>query len=158
RSTSVVFPVPDGADTMNSSPRRAGPASRDAPAGALLNVLHLFAHLFELGLRRNDQLGDPQAVRLPAARIDLAVHLLQQEIELAAARLVAVAQDAPMRHVGPEPRDLFADIRSARRADDLLGDHRLIHRQLLADFPHALMEPGLECGPPLLRGFAQTLD
>src|SRR5579872_5712674 len=88
RSTSVVFPAPDGADTMNSSP--------------LLNVLDLFPHLLQLGLRGDDQLGHLEAVGLRAHRVDLAVHLLQQEIELAAARFGAVRQRLPVRHVAAE--------------------------------------------------------
>ena len=42
RSTSVVLPVPDGAETMNSSP----------PRGSLFDILDLLAHPLELGLRR----------------------------------------------------------------------------------------------------------
>ena len=40
RSTTVVLPVPDGADTMKSR-----------PAARSLDILHLLAHLLELGLR-----------------------------------------------------------------------------------------------------------
>src|SRR5205809_4975429 len=112
RSTSVVLPVPDGADTMNRRPRRL-PSTGALAAGALLNVLHLLAHLFELRLGRNDQFRDPEAVSLRADRVDLAIHLLQQEVELAAAGLVAVAQRVPVCDVCPEARDLFADVGSA---------------------------------------------
>ena len=42
RSTSVVFPVPDGADTINSRPRRPGTS---------FDILDLLPHLLELGLR-----------------------------------------------------------------------------------------------------------
>src|SRR6188474_3039797 len=71
RSTSVVFPVPEAADTMNSRPRRGA-----AWPAASLDILHLLAHLLELRLGRDDQFGDIHAVGLRADRIDLAVHLL----------------------------------------------------------------------------------
>ena len=47
RSTSVVLPAPEGAETMNRRP--------------LLNVLDLLAHLLELGFCRNDELRDAKA-------------------------------------------------------------------------------------------------
>ena len=45
RSTTVVLPAPDGADTTNSRPRRP-----------LLDILHLLAHLLELRLDADDEL------------------------------------------------------------------------------------------------------
>jgi len=63
-STSVVFPVPDGAETMNSRPR-------------LLNILHLLAHLLELRLCVDDQLRDAQSVGFRPDGVHLTVHLLQ---------------------------------------------------------------------------------
>src|SRR5438552_947343 len=77
RSTSVVLPAPDGAETMKSSPRRPEP---------LLDILDLLAHLLELRLRGDHELGHAQTVGLRAHRVDLAVHLLQQKVELAPAR------------------------------------------------------------------------
>src|SRR5437764_1323877 len=107
RSTSVVLPVPDGAETMNSSPRGR------AASVALLDILDLLAHLLELRLGRDDEFRNPQAVGLRADRVDLAVHLLEQEIELASARLVAVAERAPVGHVSPEAGHFLADVRPA---------------------------------------------
>ena len=46
RSTTVVLPVPDGAETTNSRPRRAA---------ALLDILHLLADALELGLGGDDE-------------------------------------------------------------------------------------------------------
>src|SRR5258708_675624 len=94
RSTSVVLPVPDGADTMNRWPR------------PLLDILNLFAHLLELGLRRNDQLRHMQAVGFRAHGVDLAVHLLEQEVQLAAAGLRTIGKRHPVRHVSAEAHDL----------------------------------------------------
>src|SRR3954468_8877585 len=91
-STMVVLPVREGADTMNSSPRLAGCAGASWP---LFDILDLLAHLLELRLRVDDQLGDAQAVGLRSNRVDLAVHLLQQEIELAPARFGALGERIP---------------------------------------------------------------
>src|SRR3954467_15756165 len=100
---------------MNSSPRRPAARSGSRPAGvALLNVLHLLAELLELRLRGNDQFGNPEAVSLGSDGVDLPVHLLAQEIQLASARLVAVAQGVPVGDVGAEAGHLFADVRPAR--------------------------------------------
>src|SRR5687767_5924949 len=99
RSTSVVLPVPDGADTMKSSPRR------------LLDILNLLPHALEFRLRLDDQLRDVQSVGLGPDRVDLAVHLLQQKIELAAARFRARGQRRPVREVAAKPRHFFSDVR-----------------------------------------------
>src|SRR5687768_3074659 len=111
RSTSVVLPVPDGAETMNSRPRRCaadGPWSAGALAEAgLLDILDLLAHLFEFGLGVDDQLRDAQAVGLRTDGVDFAVHLLQEEIELAPAGLGSTGQRGPVRQVGAETRHLF---------------------------------------------------
>src|SRR5439155_14473242 len=85
-STSVVFPVPEGADTINSRPRFASCAG----ARGLFDILDLLTHLLELRLRVDDQLRHAQAVGLRSDRVHLAVHLLQQEIELASARFGAL--------------------------------------------------------------------
>src|SRR3989442_14937204 len=61
RSTRVVLPVPDGADTMNRRPRCLLPEST---LPALLDILDLLAHLLELGLCRDDHLRDAQPVGL----------------------------------------------------------------------------------------------
>src|SRR5947199_10527001 len=95
RSTSVVLPAPDGAETMKSRPR------------PLLGILDLLAHLLELRLRRDHELGHAQAVGFRAHRVDLAIPLLKEEVELAAARLRTVDERAPVRHVAAEAPDLF---------------------------------------------------
>src|SRR5947207_12880814 len=95
RSTSVVLPAPEGADTMNSRPR------------PLLGILDLLAHLLELRFGGDDELGNAQAVSFRAHRVDLAVHLLEQEIELPTARFGAVGQRDPMGDVPAEALHLF---------------------------------------------------
>src|SRR4051812_22249789 len=118
RSTSVVLPVPDGADTMNRSPH------------ASLDILDLLAQLLELGLRRDDQLRDADTVGLGPDGVDLAIHLLQQEVQLAAARFRAVAEGVPVHEVRLEAGDLLADVRPRRRAHDLRSQRPAIHRHV----------------------------
>src|SRR5688572_14854239 len=88
-STSVVLPVPDGADTMKSRPQLwALPAACSrGDDTASLDILHLFAHPLELRFRLDDQLGHVEPVRLRTDGVDLAVHFLEKKIELAPARL-----------------------------------------------------------------------
>src|SRR5262245_9598524 len=124
RSTSVVFPVPEGADTINNSPR--------LPTG-LFDILHLLAHALELRLGIDDELRDAHTVGLGADGVDLAVHLLQQEIQLATTGLIALDEHHPMRQVSPESRDLLGDVGTLCGSDDLLRDHGLIDWQLEAD-------------------------
>src|SRR6266481_662627 len=95
RSTIVVLPAPDGAETMKSRPR------------LLLDILHLLAHLLELGLGGDDQLGDAEAVGLRADGIDLPIHFLQQEVELSTAGFDRPAQRHPVRRVAAKPLDLL---------------------------------------------------
>src|SRR4051794_12648312 len=71
RSTSVVLPVPDGAETTKTCPRLS------------LDILDLLPHLLEFGFRGHDEFRNRLAVGLRADGVDLAVHFLQQEIQLA---------------------------------------------------------------------------
>src|SRR5262245_45298405 len=105
RSTIVVLPVPDGAETMNSSP----PPPCTWLGGRLFDILDLLAHPLELRLGVDDEFRNAQAVGLGADGVDLPVHLLQQKIQLASARFVAVHERGPVRQVRPEPGHLFAD-------------------------------------------------
>src|SRR3712207_7261060 len=66
---------------------------RRPPRSTLFPYTTLFRS--ELRLGGDDQAGDGLPVRLRPRRIDLAVHLLDQEVELAPARLGAVAQTPP---------------------------------------------------------------
>src|SRR5512139_3134607 len=107
RSTTVVLPAPEGAETTNSCPRLA-----------LFDILHLLPHLLELRLDADDRLGDAEAVGLGADRVDLAVHLLEEEVQFPAARLGSVRKRRPLLHVSAEPDDLFADVRARGEAHD----------------------------------------
>ena len=71
--------------------------------------------------------GHLQTVGLRADGVDLAVHLLQQEIELAPARLGGAGQRRPVREVAAEAGHFFGDVRALRDAHDLLRKRRLVH-------------------------------
>src|SRR5215471_18160514 len=85
RSTTVVLPVPDGAEMTMSRPR-----------AGLLDILHLLAEPLEFRLGRDDGLRRAQAVDLGSDGVDFAVHFLQQKIQLPAARLRPLGQRLPV--------------------------------------------------------------
>src|SRR3954471_22339310 len=146
RSTSVVLPVPDGAETMKSSPQ------------ALLDILDLLAQLLELRLRRDDQFRHADPVRLGPDGVDLAVHLLQKKIQLPPARLRAVAERIPVHQVGPEPGDLFADVGAGGGAYDLCGQRSAIDRHVGRELEDTLVKPLLEGDAALRRSVCQAFD
>src|SRR5438874_2041573 len=59
-------------------------------APILLDILDLFTHLLQLGLRGDDELRHAKSVRLRSHGVHLPVHFLQQEVEFAPTRLGAV--------------------------------------------------------------------
>src|SRR5688572_24262834 len=68
RVVSVVFPAPDGDETMSGS-------------GPSFDILHLFANALELGLGLDDQMRNRGIRALRTSGVELASDLLQQEIE-----------------------------------------------------------------------------
>src|SRR5258706_16272873 len=79
RLMSVVFPAPDGPEMMNN-----------VPSGwKLLDILDLFADPLDLCFQVYNNGSDVRRARLRAHRVDLAQHLLRQEIELLSRRLLA---------------------------------------------------------------------
>src|SRR5437016_9925283 len=79
RLISVVFPAPEGPETMNK-----------VPSGwKLLDILHLFADPLDLGFQLYHDGSEGRGARLRAHRVDLAQHLLRQKIELLSGRLAA---------------------------------------------------------------------
>src|SRR5262245_56263659 len=123
---------------MNSSPR---PPS--------LDILDLLPHPLELGFRPDDELRPGHAVCLRPDRVDLAIHLLKQEVQLAAAGFAARRQRPPVLEVCPEPGHLLADVRSRRGPYDLLRDHRLVNRQLEAKLANPFVKALFEACPSL---------
>jgi len=111
---------------------------------------------FRLG--GDDELRHVQAVRLRAHRVDLAVHLLEQKVELPSARLRAVGQRRPVRHVGTKPRDLLADVGTRGHPDDLLCDRRLVSLEIGPQLADAVGDPLLHRRATLVGGGGDALD
>src|SRR6266508_1600576 len=101
RWASVVLPAPEGADRMRSSPG----------ARSSFDILHLLAQPLDLRLRRHHDRGDLGALRLRADGVHLAVHLLDEEVELAPGRLGALEQRPRLGEVAPQAGDLLGDVR-----------------------------------------------
>src|SRR5215210_7434885 len=91
---SVVFPAPDGPETMNKVPSE----------WKLLDILYLFADPLELRFQFYDKGPDRRRARLRAHGVDLAEHLLRQEIELLARGLFAFDGLLGLLDVMPQPR------------------------------------------------------
>src|SRR5690606_22303816 len=118
RSTTVVLPVPDGADTTYRRP----PAS----AAVLLDILDLLAHLLQLCLGRHDEFRHSCAFGLGAYCIHLAVHFLQQKVEFAPHGLLAVHHVPPMAGMGPQPHEFLAHVGPGHELHPFLGQQGLI--------------------------------
>src|SRR3954452_21401631 len=100
RLISVVFPAPDGPDTMNN-----------VPSGwKLLDILHLLAYPLDLRFQFYNGGSERRGTRLRAHRIDLAQHLLRKEVELLAARLLRFHRFHCLFDVMREPRQLLGDV------------------------------------------------
>src|SRR6185436_16716284 len=96
----VVFPAPDGPETMNK-----------VPSGwKLLDILYLFADALDLGFQFYNHGPDGRRARLRAHRVDLANHLLREEVELLPRRLAAVDGPLDLIEVMREPGQLLGDV------------------------------------------------
>src|SRR5881275_816153 len=96
RWISVVFPAPDGPDTMNK-----------VPSGwKLLDILHLLAYSLDLGFQFYNDGSEHRGARLGAHGIDLTQHFLREEVELLAGRLLAADGFFDLIDVMRQPRQL----------------------------------------------------
>src|ERR1700679_4298080 len=90
-------------------------------AQVLLKILHLFAGFFDLRFHSQAQISNSLTVPAHPAGlgkqgVGLAIHLLQQKIELLAHLAVGLQQRMKMLDVGAETGDLFFHITA-------LGEH-----------------------------------
>src|SRR5215213_4847910 len=97
---SVVFPAPDGPETMNSVPSE----------WKLLDILYLFADALELRFQFYDKRPDGRRARLRTHGVDLAEHLLGEEVELLARGLASLDRLSGLVEVMPEPGQLLGDV------------------------------------------------
>src|SRR5712691_3568092 len=130
----VVFPAPDGPETMNN-----------VPSGwKLLDILHLLAYPLDLGFQFYNEGAQRRGTRLGSHGVDLPKHLLRKKIELLAGRLVASHRLLRLLDVMCQPRQLFGDVSSFRQQNQLLGDALLAHVGVdqAGDLLYALPESG----------------
>src|SRR5438477_10579728 len=112
RLISVVFPAPEGPDTMNK-----------VPSGwKLLDILHLLAYALDFGLQFYNDASHGRGARLRADGVDLAQHLLREEVELLAGRLAPCDRLLDLIDVVRQPGQLLRDVAFRHREDHLLGD------------------------------------
>src|SRR5437879_9214329 len=125
---SVVLPAPDGADTTNSVPRRP----RRTPA-RLFKILHLLADLLQHALGGQRGLAHLEVVGLGGHRVDLAVQLLDQEVERPAHGTALGAQQRELGEVRAQPRQLLGHValRSEEHTSELQSPMYLVCRLLL---------------------------
>src|SRR6185436_9208587 len=96
----VVFPAPDGPETMNK-----------VPSGwKLLDILYLFADALDLGLQFYNHGPDRRRARLRAHGVDLAQHLLGEEVELLAGGFARADGLLDLVEMMREPRELLGDV------------------------------------------------
>src|SRR5688572_19617784 len=124
RARTVDFPAPDGPETTI----RFGSRS--------LNVLHLLADALDLLLERDHLVHHLRRRRLAADGVDLAGHLLGQEVEPLAARRVPRDRRPRLRHVAAEPLHLLRDVVALDQARDFLVQPRVLQAQARAQAPH----------------------
>src|ERR1051325_2874076 len=89
RLISVVFPAPEGPDTMNK-----------VPSGwKLLDILHLLAYALDFGLQFYNEGPQHRGARLRAHGVDLPQHFLREKVELLAGRLLPPHRLFHLRHM-----------------------------------------------------------
>src|SRR3954451_17673453 len=100
RLMSVVFPAPDGPETINN-----------VPSGwKLLDILDLLADPLDLGFQFYNEGAQRSRARLRAHRVHFAQHFLRQKIELLPRRFAAVDCFLRLFDVMCEPRQLFGHV------------------------------------------------
>src|SRR6059058_435717 len=96
----VVFPAPDGPETMNN-----------VPSGwKLLDILDLLADPLDLGFQFYNEGAQRRGARLRAHRVHFTQHFLRQKIELLARRFSATDRLLRLIYMMSEPRQLLGHI------------------------------------------------
>src|SRR5436189_560536 len=142
RLISVVFPAPEGPETM-----------KRVPSGwKLLDILYLFADPLDLGFQFYNDGSQHRGARLRAHRVDLAQHLLREEVELLAGRLLAADGLLDLLDVMGQPRQLLGDVALLHHEHYFLGDAVLVDLDArgAGDLLHALLIGRQHLGADLL--------
>src|SRR3954447_5650396 len=139
---SVVFPAPEGPETMKS-----------VPSGwKLLDILYLLADPLDLGFQFYNDGPQRRRAGLRAHGVDLAQHLLRQEVELLPRRFLLLDGFGDLLDVVRQPCDLLGDVAALDHHHHFLGDAFLRHLDagLLRDLVDAVAERVQELGADLL--------
>src|SRR5688572_10111670 len=147
-STSFVLPLALSINRFTGSESRATMAtlwlatttlpwptftSRGGAPFCLLKILNLLADLLQRGLGPERRLAHLEIVRLGADCIDLAVQLLQQEVELAAERTALVEQERELRQMRAQARELLGDVGLVRPDGCLREQARVVDRRVVQE-------------------------
>src|SRR5258705_2812248 len=116
RLMSVVFPAPDGPETMNN-----------VPSGwKLLDILDLLADPLDLGFQFYNEGAQRRGARLRAHRVHFAQHLLRQKIELLPRRFSPAHCLLGLIYMVSQPRQLLGHVTLLDHDHHFLGDAILI--------------------------------
>src|SRR5437660_9388667 len=116
RVSSVVFPAPDGPETMNN-----------VPSGwKLLDILDLLADPLDLGFQFYNEGPQRRGARLRAHRVHFAQHFLRQKIELLAGRFTAAHGFFRLLDMVSETRQLLSHVALLDHNHHFLSDTVLI--------------------------------
>src|SRR5258708_2155474 len=116
RLISVVFPAPDGPETMNN-----------VPSGwKLLDILYLLADALYLGFQFDHKHSNVRGARLRAHGVDLTEHLLGEEVQLLAGRLLPCDGLLGLFDVMCQPCQFLGDVSLLDHDRHFLGDPILV--------------------------------
>src|SRR5262245_31690432 len=131
-STKVLFPAPDGPETMKTIPWRSNVKSapmRDSTES--LDVLHLLSQALDFAFGLDHEPCDLELVHLRADGVDLAMGLLQQKLDLLADRAAPREQLPELVQMAAEPDQLLGDVAPLGQVGDFLGDARRVDGRAL---------------------------
>src|SRR3954452_15569722 len=146
---SVVFPAPDGPETMNN-----------VPSGwKLLDILDLLADPLDLGFQFYNEGAQRRGARLRAHRVYFTQHFLRQKIELLARRFSTADRLLRLIYMVSEPRQLLGDVALLDHDHHFLRDAILVHVDAcdLRDLLHALLIRGEQFVADLVAMRGQAL-
>ncbi len=165
RSTSVVLPAPDGADTMNSSPRPRRETRPSVSKGLALSLSKGYStfctcsRIFSssaLAAMISSETFKPSAFE-PIVLTSRFISCSRKSSFLPTGS-ATVGERYPVQNVSAEPRHLLADVRPRRHPHDLLRNRRLVGLQLGPQFPDAVGDPLLHRSAPWSAAVSDALD
>src|SRR5437870_1708051 len=111
------------------------------PFARLFKILSLLAHLLDDPLGGERGLTELEVVRLRRDRVDLAIQLLDQEVQCPTGRAALVEEHRELLEVRAEPRHFFAHVGLVGPDGDLGEDPALVEDDLAEERSDPLPEP-----------------